>query len=76
MIRFGDCKCHAQHGFTVKADSLDGICRECRAKSPEACSRAHQKEAAAAEKACAVLPAVTPRIVPAGVQETLWGEVA
>jgi len=44
MITYGDCKCHAGHGLTVPADSLDGICATCRARDPSACSRAHERE--------------------------------
>ena len=41
------CRCHAEHGLTAPADSLDGICATCRSRSKEACQKAHAKETAA-----------------------------
>lgn len=48
MADFGSCHCCAEHAMVhVPADSLDGLCGACRARSPEACKRVHRKESAA-----------------------------
>jgi len=42
---YAECQCHAQHGISAPADSLDGLCPGCRARSPSACARVHEHEA-------------------------------